>query len=141
MLAVAAALGAGLGAALITLAGVILSVVAIVGPAEIGLQNTRFFYLLFYTLGAAAGVAFALFLGAFSSVIIATAVLPRVMGWLGALVALVLLAAGGGVASTRDVFFVLGFIGFAGAAIWIIVISVLMYRAGGSRAAEPVSAA
>ena len=129
LLAVGAALGAVLAAAVLVVGGVVMSVVAIVGPAQIGLQGTRFFYLLFNGLGAAGGMAIALFIGSFSSVIIRTGVLPRVMGWLGALDALVLLAAGGAVASTRDIFFLLGFIGFVGAAAWILVTSVLMFRA------------
>jgi hypothetical protein len=128
-LAVGAALGAGLAAALFTVAGVLMSVVAIVGAPNIGVQGTRFFYLTFNSLGAAGAIAFALFVGAFSTVIIETGVLPRVMGWLGALVALVLLVAGGGVASTRDVFFIFGFVGFASLSLWVIVVSIMMFRA------------
>jgi hypothetical protein len=61
-------------------------------------------------------------------VIVRSNVLPRVLGWLGALIALVLLATGGGIASTRDVFFYLGFAGFVAFTLWTIVVSVLMYR-------------
>jgi hypothetical protein len=140
-LAVGAALGAALAAALFTVAGVMMSTVAIVGPAQIGPQGTRFFYLFFNGLGAAGTVALALFVGAFSIVIIESSVLPRVMGWLGALLAIDLLAAGGGIASTRNLFFVLALIGFAGLALWTIVISVMMYRAAGSVVSEtPASA-
>jgi hypothetical protein len=139
-LAVGAALGAGFAAALFTVAGVIMSTVATVGVPSVGVQQTRFFYLLFNALGAAGGIALALFVGAFSTVIIETGVLPRVMGWLGALVALVLLVAGGAVKSTRDVFFTLGFVGFAGTALWVLIISVLMFRAAGVRTEGPVSA-
>ena len=139
-LAVGAALGAGFAAALFTVAGVIMSTVATVGVPSVGVQRTRFFYLLFNALGAAGGIALALFVGAFSTVIIETGVLPRVMGWLGALVALVLLVAGGAVESTREVFFILGFVGFAGTALWVLIISVLMFRAAGVRTEGPVSA-
>ena len=140
-LAVGAALGAGFAAALFTVAGVIMSTVAIVGAASIGPQATRFFYLLFNGLGSAGTIALALFVGAFSTVIIESRMLPRVMGWLGALLALDLLAAGGGIASTRDVFFVLAFIGFAGLSLWVIVVSVMMYRAAGAGVSEaPASA-
>ena len=128
-MAVGAALGAGMAAALFNVGGVLMSTVAIVGAPTVGATGTRFFYVLFTGMGAAGGVALALFLGAFSIVIVETAVLPRVMGWLGALIALVLLAAGGAIASTRDVFFVLGFIGFVGFALWVLVVSVMMYRA------------
>jgi len=129
MLAVGAALGAGLAAALFTLGGIVMSVVAIVGPEKLGPQATRFFYVLFNAMGSGGAMALALFIGAFASVILESGVLPKVMGWLGVLVAIALLVAGGGVASTRDVFFVFGFIGFAGAAIWVFVISILMFRA------------
>jgi hypothetical protein len=136
-LAVGAALGAGFAAALFTAAGVIMSTVAIVGVPAIGAPATRFFYLLFNGLGAAGAIALALFVGAFSTVIIETSVLPRVMGWLGALVALDLLAAGGGIASTRNVFFILAFIGFGALSLWVVVVSVLMFRAAGRSTAAP----
>jgi hypothetical protein len=129
MLAVGAALGAGLAAALFSVGGILMSAVAIVGPAQLGNPDTRFFYILFNALGSAGAIGLALFIGAFASVILETGVLPKVMGWLGVLVALALLVAGGGVASTRDVFFVFGFIGFISFAIWTLVISVLMFRA------------
>jgi hypothetical protein len=140
-LAVGAALGAGFAAALFTVAGVIMSTVAIVGVSNIGPQGIRFFYLLFNGLGAAGCIALALFVGAFSTVIIESGVLPRVMGWLGALIALDLLAAGGGIASTRDIFFIFAFIGFAGLALWTIVVSVMMFRAAGPASEAPASEA
>jgi hypothetical protein len=117
-----------------------MSTVAIVGAASIGPQGTRFFYLLFNGLGSAGTIALALFVGAFSTVIIESRVLPRVMGWLGALLALDLLAAGGGIASTRDIFFTLAFIGFAGLSLWVIVVSVMMFRAAGAVSEAPASA-
>jgi hypothetical protein len=86
-------------------------------------------------------MALALFIGAFSTVIIETGVLPRIMGWLGALIAIVLLASGGAIASTRDVFFVLAIIGFLGFALWTVVVSILMYRSDGARAPAPAAAA
>src|SRR4051794_17839176 len=88
MLAVGAALGAVLGAALLNAGGVLLAVMAIIGPAAMGGEATRFFYLLFNNLGSAGGMGIALFVGAVSTVIIETGVVPKVMGWFGALVAL-----------------------------------------------------
>jgi len=127
-LAVAAALGAAMAAALFNAGGVVMSTVAIVGAPSIGGSATRFFYLLFGALGAAGGVGLALFVGATSSVIIETGVLPRGLGWFGALVAVVLLVGGGTIASTRDVFFVCGYVGLIGFALWTLVASVMMYR-------------
>ena len=127
-LAVGAALGAAMAAALFNAAGVLMSTVAIVGAPSIGPSGTRFFYLLFGGLGAAGGIGLALFVGATSTVIIQTGVLPRALGWFGALIAVVLLVGGGTIASTRDVFFVCGFVGFIGFALWTLIASVLMYR-------------
>jgi hypothetical protein len=127
-MAVGAALGAGMAAALFNAGGVLMSTVAIVGAPDIGPSGTRFFYLLFAGLGAAGGVGLALFVGATSTVIIETGVLPRALGWFGALVALVLLVGGGSIASTRDLFFVCGFVGLVGFALWAVIVSVLMYR-------------
>jgi hypothetical protein len=133
-MAVGAALGAAMAAALFNAGGVLMSAVAIVGVPSIGKSGTRFFYILFNGLGAAGGIGVALFVGVFSTVIIETGVLPRVMGWLGALVALALLIGGGAIASTRDVFFVFGFIGFIGFALWVVVVSLMMFRAAGAPA-------
>jgi hypothetical protein len=140
LLVVGAALGAVMAAALFNAGAVVLSVMAIVGPQTMGASNTRLFYLLSTSLGAAGAMGVALFIGSFSTVIIETGVLPRVMGWLGALVAIVLLASGGMIASTREVFFVLTFIGFIGFALWTIVVSILMFRDAGARAPAPVVA-
>ena len=140
MLAVGAALGAVLGAALLNAGGVLLAVMAIIGPAVMGAPATQFFYLLFNNLGSAGAMGIALFVGAVSTVIIETGVVPKIMGWFGALVALVLLASGGGIASTRDVFFVLTLIGFIGFTLWTIALSVIMYRGVGSDDSVPVSA-
>ncbi len=140
MLAVGAALGAVLGAALLNAGGVVLAAMAIIGPSVMGAPATRFFYLLFNNLGSAGAMGIALFVGAVSTVIIETGVVPKVMGWFGALVALVLLASGGGIASTRDVFFVLTLIGFIGFSLWTIALSVMMYRGVGPDDSVRVSA-
>jgi hypothetical protein len=140
-LTVAAVLGAGLAAALFNVGGVLMSAVAIIGVPRIGATGVQFFYVFATNLAAAGGFGIALLVGAFSTVIIETGVLPRVMGWFGALVALVLIVAAGSVASTRDVFFVLGFIGYIGFALWVLVISVMMFRAVPVRSAEPAVSA
>jgi hypothetical protein len=139
LLAVGAAIGAAMAAALLNASGVLLSVMAIIGPHAMGPSNTRLFYLLSTSLGAAGAMGLALFIGSFSTVIIETGVLPRLMGWLGALVAVVLLSSGGMIASTRDVFFVLTFIGFIGFALWTAIVSILMFLRAGARASAPVA--
>ncbi len=140
MFAVMATGGAVFAVAVTNVSAVLLSVMAIVGPQALGASQTRTLYLLTNDLIALGAMGLALFTGAFATVIIQSGVLPRVLGWLGALIAVVFLATGGGIASTRDVFFYLAFVGFVAFSIWAVVVSVLMYRAG-SRVGVPVSAA
>jgi hypothetical protein len=139
MFAVVATVGAVVAVAVINVSAVLLSVMAIVGPQALGASQTRTLYLLTNNLIAFGAMGLALFTGAFAMVIIRSGVLPRVVGWIGALIALVFLATGGGIASTRDVFFYLSFIGFVTFTLWTLAVSVLMYRAG-SRPKEPASA-
>jgi hypothetical protein len=113
--------------AVINVSAVLLSVMAIVGPAALG-NDMRTLYLLTNNLIALGAMGLGLFTGAFATVIVRSGVLPRALGWIGALIALVFLATGGGVASTRDVFFYLSFVGFVAFTLWVIVVSVLMYR-------------
>ncbi len=140
MFAVVAAGGAVFAIAVVNVSAVLLSVMAIVGPQALGGSQTRTLYLLTNNLIALGAMGLGLFTGAFATVIIRSGVLPRVLGWIGALIALVFLATGGGIASTRDVFFYLGFVGFLAFSLWTLVVSVMMYRAP-SRAGAPVSTA
>jgi len=139
MFAVVATGGAVFAIAVVNVSAVLLSVMAIVGPQALGASQTRTLYLLTNNLIALGAMGLGLFTGAFATVIIRSGVLPRVLGWIGALIALVFLATGGGVASTRDVFFYLSFVGFVTFSLWALVVSVLMYRAP-ARANEVASA-
>ena len=114
---------------MVNVSAVLLSVMALLGPKSLGASDTRTLYLLTNNLIAAGAMGLALFTGAFATVIIRTGVLPRAIGWIGALIALVFLAAGGGIASTKDVFFYLGFGAFLAFSLWTLVVSVLMFRA------------
>ena len=139
MFAVAAAGGAVFAVAVINVSAVLLTVMAIIGPAGLG-NDTRTLYLFSNNLIALGAMGLGLFTGAFATVIIRSGVLPRVLGWLGALIALVFLATGGAIASTREVFFYLSFVGFVAFTLWTIVVSVLMYRGVGTRDTASVSA-
>jgi hypothetical protein len=68
------------------------------------------------------------FVAAFSIVVIRTRVLPPGLGWFGGLVSLVLVVAAGAMASTKDVFFVLGLVGLVGFVIWLVITAILMLR-------------
>jgi hypothetical protein len=136
-LTVMAVMGAGFAAATSALAGIVLSTIGILGVAASGgPSGVRFFYVLSFDIGAATSIGAAVFLSAFSVVIIRSGVLPKVMGWLGILIAIVFLFGGAVIASTREVFFDASFVSFIAFALWVLVISIMMFRAMG----EPASA-
>jgi hypothetical protein len=129
-LAVTAVGGAVFAAATSAIAGIVLGAIGILGVrGSGGAITTKFFYVLSFNIGAATSVGAAVFVGAFSAVIIRSAVLPKALGWIGALIAVVLLGAGAAVASTRDAIFNLSFGGFLAFALWILVVSIMMFRA------------
>ncbi len=126
-LAVVALGGIVFAAVMATLGGVIAAVV--VQDRVFGSQTTKFFYVAFNNITAATGFGIAAFLTAFAAVIIRSGVLPRVLGWLGGIDALAFVVGSAAVASNRDVFFVVSFVAFIGFLLWVLVVSVLMYRA------------
>ena len=128
-LAVVATSGAIFAAVCATLGGVILGMMPIVGVQALGPQGTRVFYVMATNIAITTVFGIAVFVGAFSALIIRTRMLPSALGWIGALLALVAVAGGGVVASTRDVFFVLSAITFIGFILWVIVVSAMMLRA------------
>jgi hypothetical protein len=138
-LTVVAALGVGFAALMGALGGIILGVLGILGVAGSGgASGTKFFYVLSANVGVATSFGAAVFVGALSVVMIRTGVLPRALGWIGALIAVLFTVGGAVVASTRDVFFDLSFAGFLAFSIWLIVVSVLMFMAAGREpAASP----
>jgi hypothetical protein len=129
-LTVVATLGASFAAVMSVVGGVVLAVMGRVGVANLGGGvPTRTFYLLSVDLSGATAFGAAVFLLAFSAVVIRSGALPKVMGWLGVVIAMVFVASGGIVASTRDAFFVLQFGGFLAFSLWLIVVSIMMFRA------------
>jgi hypothetical protein len=140
-LAVLAVGGLLFGNAMAALSSLLLSAsVMSSGWAGQGPSSLKAMYTTSAVIGGATAFGVAAFLGAFSAVIIRTGVLPRGLGWFGALVALVALVAGGAVASSRDVFFVLGDVTFAGLGIWVLIASVLMVRAHDAQTAATSAA-
>ena len=88
-LAVVAVTGAVFAASMAGVAAIILSTLGIVGVAGSGgAAGTKFFYLLSVNIGVGTALGIAVFLGAFSAVILRTGVFPKALGWFGALIAL-----------------------------------------------------
>ena len=134
-LTVVAVAGAIFASVMGAVGSITLSAVAIAGVSGSGgASGTKFFYVLATNLGLAVVIGTAVFLAAFSVVILRTGIFPKLLGWFGALIAVVSVVSGGAVSSTRDVFFNLSFVGFAGFALWLLIISVMMFMGKGSAA-------
>jgi hypothetical protein len=129
-LAVVGLAGLDFASRLLGVGTIILATTAIAAaPTGGGVHDVKFLYLLQAGLAAGAGVGIAVFVAAVSIVMIRARILPAGLGWFGGLVSLVLVVAAGGVASTRDLFFVLGLIGLVGFLLWVVVTAILMLRA------------
>jgi len=68
------------------------------------------------------------FTEATSIVIVRTKFLPAWLGWFGGLVALLWLVGGAAVSTENDTIFVIGFVAFLAWALWLIVLSVMLFR-------------
>lgn len=133
MLTVVAVVGAVFAAVLGAVGAIVLAVIGIVGVAGAGSSaNLRVLYVLATNLGLGVVLGVAVFLAAFSVVILRTGVLPKWLGWVGLLLTLSSLASTGALASTRDVFVNLGFATFIGTTLWLLVVSGLMFAGRGS---------
>jgi Domain of unknown function (DUF4386) len=131
-LTVVAVVGAVFAAVMGAVGSVMLASLGIVGAGGTGSPATlRFAYVLSTNLAFAVVVGVAVFLAAFSVVIVRTGAYPKWLGWVGILIALISVVAAAAVSSTRDVFMVLGFVAFLGSTLWLIVISILMMRSPG----------
>jgi hypothetical protein len=128
-LAVVGLAGIVFGSALGVVSGLVSNTMALrpFGPGSAA--GYKFFYTLSWTFTAASAIGIALFISAFSIAIIRTGVLPKVVGWFGELVALVLLVGSVSLASDNDTLFVLTFVGLTGALIFVLAASILMLRA------------
>jgi len=134
-LAVVAVIGAVFAASMAGVSAIILSTLGIVGVAGSGgTAGTKFFYLLSVNIGLGTALGIAVFLGAFCAVILRTGVFPKVLGWVGALIALDAVVATAGASSTNDTIAALGLVAYLGFSLWVLIVSVLMLRGAG---AEP----
>jgi hypothetical protein len=126
-LAVMAISGAVFAAAMATIGGVMLGALPIIGTRTLGPGGARIFYIISTDIAIATEFGTAAFLLGFSVVIIRSAALPVVMGWLGGLIALVSLVGAAAVATTRDAIFDIGFGSFIAFGVWVIIVSILMF--------------
>ncbi len=127
-LAVAAVLGLVFTGTLQGVSGAISATVALelknVGPAE-----AKFFYLLSFGLGAAGAFGVAVLVLATSAVALRTKVFPGWLGGAGLVLGAALIVSGASIASTSDGLAALGLVAILLWALWVIVLSVLMFRA------------
>ena len=124
---------AAVGVAIATVGGgvsaIVFAVVAMVGVGGSGgLTGTKFFYLLGTNLTSLVAIGTALLVGSVSAGILRTGMMPKWLGWLGALVAL--LSVGGsliGVSGNDSVMGIL-FISFLTFSLWLVIVSIVMLR-------------
>jgi hypothetical protein len=126
MLTVTALGGAVFASAMATIGAVSLAVIPVIGTHTFENAQIRYFYILSTNLAIATEFGAAVFVGAFSLLMIRRRVLPPIMGWLGLIVALLGVIGGPTVSSTRDVFFYLAFAGFVSFLVWALIVSILM---------------
>lgn len=125
-LAVAALAGAVFAGAVAAVSTVVLAAMPIIGLRALGPDGIRVFYVLGTNLGLASLFGLAVFVGAFSAVLVRSVVGSAVVGWLGALLAVAALVGGAAVATTSDVFWYVGFAAFIAALVWVVIVGVLM---------------
>jgi hypothetical protein len=126
MLTVTALGGAVFAATMATIGAINLAVIPVIGTHTFDHPQIRIFYILSSNLAVATEFGAAVFVGAFSLLIIRRAILPPIMGWLGLIVALLGIVGGPVVSSTRDAFFYVAFAGFVSFLVWALIVSILM---------------
>lgn len=129
-LTVTAFAGAVFAAVMATIGAISLAVIPVIGTHTFARSQIRYFYILSTNIAVATLFGAAVFVGAFSLLIIRRHVLPAIIGWLGLIVALLGIVGGPVVSSTRDAFFYVAFAGFIAFLVWVVVVSILMFLRG-----------
>ena len=130
-LTVTAFAGAVFAAGTATIGAVSLAVIPVIGTHTFANAQIRYFYILSTDIAVATMFGAAIFVIAFSVLIIRTHVLPPIMGWLGLIVAVLGIIGAPVVSSTRDTFFYLAFAGFVAFLAWVVIVSIIMFVQGG----------
>jgi len=139
-LGVIVVIGVALSAAGAGVGSVVFATLAMVGPGYSGgLAGTRFFYILGTGMNGLVAVGTALAVGAVAAGILRTGMLPRWLGWAGALVALLSVLGTGVSASAMDIVFILSMVGFVAVGLWVLAVSVVMLRTPVEGSADPAS--
>ena len=128
-MAIVALLGLAAAAGLVLLSGALTSTTAL-RIDDLG-GGSRFFYVLSGVVIATAGFGIVAFLGAVCALNYRTSFLPQWITYLGWLAAAGFLGASLGSASDNAAFFFLGFISFLVWCVWIVGVSVVMWRGEG----------
>lgn len=95
---------------------------------EVGADGAKFFYVLSAVLLAMAGAFVVVHLVAVNALSLRTGFLPKWVTWLGLASAVLFLVSTLGTTTDADAVVVFGFIGFITWAIWILAVSVHMWR-------------
>jgi hypothetical protein len=129
-LAIIAAAGIVFASAMAAVSGLVANAIALRGVAGTGgADGTKFFYTLSWVLSAGGLIGIAIFVSAFSVGILRSGVLPKALGWFGAVVALAGVIGAASMASDSDALAVLTLVAFTGATIFVLAASILMLRA------------
>ena len=129
-LTVSAFAGAIFAAAMATIGAINLAVIPVIGTQTFEASQIRYFYILSTNIAVATLFGAAVFVGAFSLLIIRRHVLPSIIGWLGLIVAVLGVVGGPVVSSTRDTFFYVAFAGFVSFLAWVVIVSIFMFVGG-----------
>ncbi len=127
-LALIAVLGLLFGGAGQLVSGAITATVAL-ELNTVSASGAKFFFVLSMAAGSAGLVGLAVLVLATSMLVLRTRVFPVWLGWVGIVDAVAFLVASYAVASTSDAIAGVGFASFIIWAVWIIVLSVIMFRA------------
>jgi len=126
-LAVSTLAGGVFASLLAVLAGITLGALPIIGVAQLGAGGARAFYVVATCLGFGALFGIAVLVGS-ASILFIRMRSHALLGWFGVVVTVVSILGGYAVASSRDSVMMLGFIGFCGALLWVLILSILMLR-------------
>jgi hypothetical protein len=113
--------------------GVVLAIVStaiITGAAmhAVSAETTRAMYAISLVTVAAGGIAIAVFIGASCAVLYRSSAVPRWTNYVGLLAALVFLVGGFGTVTDANAVNMLGLVAFIAWCLWILAISVVMWR-------------